>query len=177
MLLSTIAILAMSTDVSQLAAELGHPDPIQRSCAAELLSSLGPDAQPAAVALVRACDDPTEEVREWAAIALDKMGRPSLADLEALASLVAEADDNPHVGHWAATLLGRLREDAAPAVTVLASAVSGHSAMPVRERAAWALGKIGPPAAPSLKTLRQATCNPDRRLARIAQRAIAQIGG
>jgi hypothetical protein len=175
MLLSTIVILAMSTDASQLATALSHADPIQRSRAAEQLSRLGPDAQPAAVALARACGDPTEEVREWAAAALEELGPPSSADLEALASLVA--NDNPDVGYWAATLLGRLREEAAPAVSVLASSLSGDLAMPVRQRSAWALGKIGPPAAASLDALRQATSNPDARLARLAQRAIDQIGG
>ncbi|NQT11756.1 MAG: HEAT repeat domain-containing protein, partial [Planctomycetes bacterium] len=95
--------------------------------------------------------------------------------LEALTKLVA--DDSPDVGYWAATLLGRLGERAAPAVSALASAVSGDLAMPVRQRSAWALGKIGPPAAPSLEALQQAADDPDARLARLAQRAIDQIGG
>jgi len=175
MFLTTIAILAMSTDVSQLAAALNHADPAQRSRAAEQLSRLGPDAQPAAVALARACGDPAEEVREWATAALEEMGSPSLADLEALASLLGH--DSPDVAYWAATLIGRLGEEAAPAVASLASAVSGDLPVTVRQRAAWALGKIGPPAAASLDVLRQAAEDPDARLARLAQRAIDQIRG
>ena len=174
MFLSTIAILAMSTDVSQLASALTHADPAERSRAAEQLSRLGPDAGPAAVALVRACGDPTEEVREWIVAALEKIESPSAANVEDLASLTA--DENADAGYWAATLLGRLGEEAAPAVAALARAVSGDVAMAVRQRAAWALGKIGPAAAPAVESLREAATEDDARLARLARRAIDEIG-
>jgi HEAT repeat protein len=170
-----IAILAMTTDVSQLLAALGGPDPAERARAAERLSRLGPDAQAAAVPLVRASADVDEEVRQWATAALEELGPPALSDLQALAPLLDE--ENADVGYWAATLLGRLGEEAAPAVGPLAEALSAHPAISVRQRAAWALGKIGPPARAATDALRQAAAGDDPRLARLAQRAIQQIGG
>jgi HEAT repeat protein len=85
---------------------------------------------------------------------------------------------SPDVGYWAATLLGRLKADAAPAVDALAQAVGGSANhLPVRQRSAWALGEIGPAAAVALPSLRNATGNLDPRLARLAQQAIGQIAG
>jgi HEAT repeat protein len=175
MSLVTIAILAMTTDVSQLAAALVGPTPAERAGAAEQLSRLGPDAQAAAVPLVRACADPTEEVREWATAALEELGPPALSDLEALASLLDE--EHSDVGYWAATLLGRLGEEAAPAVSSLAEAVSEGRAVSVRQRAAWALAEIGRRAHAALDALKQAAASDDPRLARLARRAIERIGG
>ncbi len=129
----------------------------------------------AAVPLVQACGDQDEEVRGWAVTALEELGPPPVADLAALASLLA--DQNADVGYWAATLLGRLGEDAAPAVPALASALSGSKHSSVRQRAAWALDKLGPPATGALDALRQAADDDDLRLARLAGRAIEQITG
>jgi HEAT repeat protein len=82
---------------------------------------------------------------------------------------------SPDVGYWAATLLGRLGADAAVVVDALVRAVASSAALSVRQRAAWAMGEIGSPAAiPSLKT---AASDPDPRLARLAQEAIEQITG
>ena len=50
-------------------------------------------------------------------------------------------------------------------------------AMSVRERAAWALGRIGPGAAPALESLKMAAAADNPRLARLAQQAIARITG
>ena len=164
----------MPADISQLVAGLNHHDPVERSKAAEQLSRLGPDACGAAVALIRACADKAEETREWAVAALEELGPPSVSDLDALASLLG--DENADVGYWAATLLGRLEREAALAASALATAVSSSADMRVRQRAAWALGRIGPPAAAALKALEHAATDDDRRLARLAQRAIDQIG-
>jgi hypothetical protein len=85
------------------------------------------------------------------------------------------ADENSDIGYWAATLLGRLEERAAPAVAALAAAISGPHEIAVQERAAWALGRIGPAAAPALGALTQAACSDQPRLARLAGEAIARI--
>ena len=95
----------MPADISQLAADLNHPDPATRCKAAEQLSRLGSDAREAALPLVRACAAEAEEIRQWAAAALEELGPPSASDLDALALLLA--DENADVGYWAATLLGR----------------------------------------------------------------------
>ena len=165
----------MPTDVPQLLAALTAAEPAERAGAAEQLSRLGPDARAAAVPLARACGDQDEEVREWAVAALEELEAPPVADLAALASLLA--DQSADVGYWAATLLGRLGEDAAPAVPALASALSGSKHSSVRQRAAWALGKLGLPATGALDALRQAADDDDLRLARLAGRAIEQITG
>jgi HEAT repeat protein len=59
-------------------------------------------------------------------------------------------------------LIGRLGEDVDPAVA---------------QRAAWALGKIGPSAAAAVEPLRHAATRDDPRLARLAGEAITAISG
>ncbi len=171
--LVALLVTAMTPDLAQLAASLEAPEEAARSEAAEKLTRLGPDAQAAAVPLVRACGDPSESVSEWAVAALEELGQPRSADVEALASLAS--DGNPDVAYWAVTLLGRLQQEAAPAVDALVAVLCEAAETSVRQRAAWALGKIGPPAATALEALRQAATAEDPRLARLAQRAIEQI--
>jgi HEAT repeat protein len=90
-----------------------------------------------------------------------------------LAALVG--DQNSDVGHWAATLLGRLGGQAAAAVPALAAALAGPLDAAVRQRAAWALGEVGPSAAVALEQLRHAASGSDPRLARLAQDATKRI--
>jgi HEAT repeat protein len=141
----------MKNDLSRLLGSLSASDAATRSQAAEQMAVLGPDAQPAAVALVLACGDEDEEVRQRATAALEGMGPPETCDVRQLASLVEGR--SPDVGYWAATLLGRLKYNAAAAVDALARAVAESPYLSVRQRAAWALGEIGPAAAivPALK--------------------------
>jgi HEAT repeat protein len=165
----------MPADFAQLVADLRDANLTKRVQAAEELSRLGPQAAPAAVALVRACGDESEEVREYAVAALEEMGPPRIEDTDLLAALLS--DSAADVGYWAATLLGRLEANAATAVPTLTAAVTSSEDSSVRQRAAWALGQIGPPAAPALDVLKKAAGGGDARLARLAQRAVEQIGG
>jgi len=165
----------MPSDFSRLLSRLSSSDADSRARAAEQLAQRGPGARPAAVALVLACGDEAEDVRQWAKAALEGMGPPEASDGGQLASFLEGR--SPDVGYWAATLLGRLKAKAAPAVAALTRAVAGSPHPPVRQRAAWALGKIGPAAAPALGALKQAAAGGDPRLARLAQRAVEQIGG
>jgi HEAT repeat protein len=48
--------------------------------------------------------------------------------------------------------------------------------LPVRERAAWALGEIGPVANSAAPALRAAADGDDARLARLAQQALQSFG-
>lgn len=161
------------SNLSALTASLSASDAAARAEAAEQLAQLGSDARPAALALLIACGDETEEVRQWAAEALEGMGPPEVADLERLISLVEARSAD--VGYWAVTLLGRLKGDAAPAVDALATVVAERGDLTVRHRAAWALGEIGPPAAKVLPALQKAGADPDPRLSRLAQEAIEHI--
>jgi len=165
----------MKSDLSRLLSSLSAPDAERRAEAAEQLAQLGADARPAAVALVLACGDEAEEVRQWAAGALEEMGPPEASDLGHLASFLAGR--SPDVGYWAATLLGRLKAEAAPAVDALARAVAESSHPAVRQRAAWALGEIGPGAAAAGAALQAAAADPDARLSRLAREALGRIAG
>jgi HEAT repeat protein len=149
-------------------------DPDARVEAARQLAALGRAAQQAAVPLAQAMADAEEEVREWVAAALEELGPPPATDVERLIALLAAPCAD--VAYWAATLLGRLAADAAPATSALAHVLSHGREPAVRERAAWALGAIGPSARPACDALRQAAQEAHPRLARLARNALASIG-
>jgi len=164
-----------SKDVTELSVQLESTNDEQRIEAAEELSYLAEGAQAAALPLVRAVADDNEEVREWVNSALEELGPPEVDDAEALANLLS--DENADVGYWAATLLGRLESEAASTVPRLASVLNSQAALQVRERAAWALGKIGPAAMSATEELSKAAASEDARLARLAKKALDQISG
>ena len=128
-----------------------------------------------AVPLVRACGDADDAVREQAIGALEDLGAPPIASLPELIELAAASE--PLVAYWAITLLGRSGEDAAAAVDVLAAALAPGSDAAVAQRAAWALGRIGPAAATVAVPLRAAAASSDPRLARLAGEALSALGG
>jgi len=163
-----------SPDISALIAQLAASDAGRRAEAAELLSRAGESAASAAVPLVRACGDGEESVREWAVAALEELGPPpgsAVADLVKLG-----ADRDPLVAYWAVTLLGRAGEAAASAVPALAACVESPADLSVRQRAAWALGEIGPAARAARATLEKAAGDTDPRLARLAKEALDALG-
>jgi HEAT repeat protein len=163
-------------DVSQATADLKSNDSAVRAAAAEQLAHLEDGAQPAAVALVAATADEDDSVRQWATAALESLGPPDEKDIAALSGLLA--DGRLDVAYWAATLLGRLESVAAPAVPQLAAALESHAEVAARERAAWALGQIGPAAAAALPALQRAAASGSGpRLARLATQSIQTIKG
>ena len=164
-----------ASDASELAALLSSTDLEPRRTAAERLARMAEDAAPAAAALVRACGDADEQVREHAVAALEDLGPPPTAAVPGLVGLV----DHPHplVGYWATTLLGRAGADAASAVPALTKCLDSRADLAVRQRAAWALGQVGPSATAACETLRRAASQSDERLARLASEALAAIGG
>ncbi len=166
----------MDQDVSSLIAALGSPQETARAEAAEKLSQVDPhELRAAATVLVEACGDDSEAVREAAVGALEEMGPPDLGLLAALIELLGS--EKADVAYWAATLIGRLESEGAAAVPALASAVQDSSHQNVRQRAVKALGNIGPGAAAAKDALTNAASGEDPRLARLAQRALEQIGG
>jgi len=162
-------------DATELAVQLDSMNVDQRIAAAAALAHLAREARPAAVRLVRAIGDEHEEVREWVNSALEELGPPDPADAEALADLLD--DQNQDLGYWAATLLGRLEDKAVKTVPQLASVLSSQAALQVRERAAWALGKIGPAAISAVDELRKSADSDDARLVRLANDSLTQITG
>ena len=160
-------------DPEHLGVRLGSSDADIRAEAAERLAQAAEAAAPAALPLVRACGDDDERVREWAVAALEGMGPPPPDTLAGLTSLVGHAV--PLVGYWAATLLGRAGQDGAVAVDALAACVASGGDASVRQRAAWALGRIGPAAKPARAVLEKARQAADERLARLAGEAIEAL--
>jgi HEAT repeat protein len=160
-------------DVSQCIDDLNSAEVVQRRQAAEQLAANSDPA--AAVSLVRACGDSDEQVREWAVAALEELGVPDAADAAALAELLAAAQGD--VRYWSATLLGRLGDRAAAAVGPLILAIDADAESAVRQRAAWAIGRMGRVAAPARESLTRAARGGDARLARLAEEALQNLEG
>lgn len=161
------------TDIAAWRVALGSPDVAVRVDAAEHLCRAGTAAAPAVADLVRACGDGDDQVREWAGAALEELGPPPTDTLAHLVPLVEAAA--PLSAYWAVTLLGRAGAAAAAALPVLTRRLAGPGDPAVRQRVAWALGKIGPDA-PAREALTQAAAEPDPRLARLAAEALAAAG-
>ncbi|MCA9113569.1 MAG: HEAT repeat domain-containing protein [Planctomycetaceae bacterium] len=166
----------MSGDLSQWMADLSAESAEVRATAAEQLSKLGEDARAAAVPLCRAAGDSEESVREWSVAALEELGPPSAEDLPALIELLsAESSDTVW---WSVTLIGRLEQDGAAAARVLGDVLGSAATAQVRQKAAWALGQIGPAAAVAIPALEQAAAaTDDPRLSRNASRALQAVRG
>jgi HEAT repeat protein len=167
-------------ELDQLTADLKNTDARVRATAAEQLAKLAEDAQPAAVQLVAAMGDADSTVHDWVYAALESLGPPRAEDASGLTQLVS--DKRLDVAYWAVTLLGRLGAvaglssgDTAPVVSAITTALQGHAETAVRERAAWALGQIGAPAAAAIPALQQAASDPAPRLSRLAQEALEKI--
>lgn len=162
----------MTDPVKTQIRNLSSCQPAKRLTAAKKLATMGEAAAPAAVALVEALDDESEEVLQQATAALEELGPPPLEHRTRLAELLS--DENPDVGYWAATLLGRLKKEAEDTVADLCRTVEEHPEASVKERAVWALGQIGSPDA--RRTLEEASQSSNRRLSRLAEKALSQTG-
>ncbi|MDA7977226.1 MAG: HEAT repeat domain-containing protein [Pirellulales bacterium] len=161
--------------LEELIAKLNSSDVVSRQEAAECLMSLGPDGQLATIALCKAAGDSDEVVRESSVAALEELGPPDIGDCQRLADLLPT--DNSEVAYWAATLLGRLGDAAAGQTALIAQAVADHPSATVRQRCAWALGKIGPAARAAISVLESALESDDARLVRLATAALDEIRG
>ncbi len=157
-------------DLDGLLAALGSADVAARRAAAEALLAEG--AADAVIPLARACRDPDEQLRELANAALEDLGPPPL---DTAPDLVELLDQTGPSAYWAATLLGRLEADAAPWAAPLGKAVAENSDLSVRQRAAWALAKIGPGAEAAIPNLEAACQDADPRLSRLAADALQKI--
>jgi HEAT repeat protein len=161
----------MSTNLDQLIQALRSDDLPARQAAADALARAPlPEAALALVEAYAAAGDALESITS----ALEELGRPAASDVAALARLL----DSPSldVAYWAATLLGRAGNDAAAAVAPLVQALGQHAELAVRQRAAWALARIGPTAA-ARPALEEAAAGSDRRLATLAREALAKLSG
>lgn len=161
--------MADTNEITHWVTELQTGNLDQRAAAAERLCLAGPDASDAVVALVQACSD-EEIVREWAVSALESLETPSAQWVAPLTELTDSAD--PLVAYWAVTMLGRLGPAAAAGEEKLAKLLEHTAEACVRERAAWALGKIGVSSSAARNALSQAAKAGDPRLSRLAQASL-----
>ena len=97
---------------------------------------------------------------------------PTTGQLDDLTSLASSA--NQDVTFWAVTLLGRAGEQAAGALPILVERLQNTASPNVQKRAAWALGKLGRNAEPTLNSLRKAAASGGP-VAAQAQRAIERL--
>ena len=159
-------------DLSKCRSLLASGDAGERLMAAERLCLAGPEACVAAVELVRACGD-DEPVASQVVSALEEMGPPPASCGNDLMALVD--DGNATVGYWAATLLGRLKDDGKVFQDDLAELLSAVTDLAVRQRIAWAMGEIGADSPTAIEALSLAAKTGDDRLKRIATKAIAGV--
>jgi HEAT repeat protein len=154
--------------------QLSSSETAEQAAAAEALAHLGKDAQPAAAALVAALRTADASTREWCAAALEELGPPPAAQVSELIRLAG--DKSIDAAYWAITLLGRAGKDAAPAVGTLVTILQSSPESALRERAAWALGRLGPAATIAAPTLREAAASNESRLSRLAKQSLDAIG-
>jgi HEAT repeat protein len=163
----------MSADLQSLIHQLLSVKSSEQLAAAEALARLGEDAQPASVALVSTLRTSDPATREWLATALETLGPPASTQIGELTKLAG--DPSLDAAYWAITLLGRAGSDAASAVGALVNILRDSEESALRERAAWALGNIGPAAASAVPSLREAAAGSEPRLARLAHQALGEI--
>jgi HEAT repeat protein len=123
----------------------------RRVAAADVLQLLRRSAAPAVPALIRAANDESVLLRRSAVVTLGAVGQAAGVAVPALADLVL-FDESAEVRDLAATALGQVGAEAAPALRALLSDVD----VEVRRRAARALGEMGPTAASALDALAHA---------------------
>ena len=119
--------------------------------------------------LLQSCGDESEEVVQWAESALEEI-QPSLSSLAEISKLVSSSEEQ--VAYWSCTLLGRLGAAAEDAADPLAKVLGSNAPLAVRERAAWALGKIGSGAPAAVEALKAAAEDGESRLGRLAAKAL-----
>ena len=113
------------------------------------------------------------EAREWCAAALEELGPPPATQIAELTRMAR--DNSLDTAYWAITLLGRSGAGAARAVSTLTGLLQTAPDSSLRERAAWALGKLGTAAEPAAPALRAAAASNEPRLSRMAKQALDEI--
>ncbi|QDU88291.1 hypothetical protein Pla175_16660 [Pirellulimonas nuda] len=153
--------------LEMLTDRLMNGSPEERAAAAESLARMGESAAPAAETLALCASD--ADAGAWCVAALEKLGPPRDEALGPLTDRLSSADAD--CAYWCATLLGRAGERASASVSKLVETAQSRAPLAVRERACWALGRIG--AASSRPALEQLSHSEQPRLARLAGEALA----
>ena len=124
--------------------------------------------------VIRLAGSREDSVRAAAAETLESSILPSLVELPTLVTLLADRSDG-EISYWAATLLGRLGQDAVDAAPALCECVTASSFLPAQERAVLALHSIGPAASDAIPTLHAASEVAPARLQQLCREAIKEL--
>jgi len=163
--------------VKRFIAELQLPDAVDRLHAAESLGEIGPEAEAAGPALIKALrHDEDVAVRTSATKALGKIGPEAKAAVPALIKAL-EHDKDADVRCSAASALGEIGAEAKAAVPALIKALEHDKDADVRRSAGSALGGIGPEAKAAVPALIKALEQDEHtRVRRSAAEALARTG-
>ncbi len=167
--------------------DLFADDPVRQMGVIRAISMLEPEqlqssGLPCAARLVRLTGSQGEMVRIGAAEALES-GVPVQADEVPQLCEMLSGELSGDVSYWSATLLGRLGaagqlgDHWSQAVTTLQACLTESAFLPARERAAWALGRIGRQAHEAMPVLRAIAEDAPPRLRRLAVEALESIRG
>ena len=126
--------------------------------------------------VIRLAGSRDDAVRVWAAQALESAVHPSPDEIPGFMSCLQDGTDG-EFSYWAATLLGRLESHAAAATQALCDCLQHSLSLPARERAAWALMKIGPDAASAIPVLREVSKTAPARLKHLVEAALEMVEG
>jgi len=161
------SLLAIKSELSQ--------SDVNRRCAAIRSIAQSESAHSGiTTTVIRLVSDKNEEVSTWACESLVSRICPLPIEANDLIDLLRETKDG-EVEYWAATMLGRLGPVASRATAVLANCLLESPCLAARERAAWALSEIGPPARSAINALKQIGPEDPPRLQRLAAAAIQSV--
>lgn len=159
-------------DVTLLATQLVSPDKSHRSQAAEQLGRYGNAAKIAAPLLSKVMrEDSDAKVAQKAAVALARLGRPSVKYL-----IDALNDESAAVRQRAAGALALIGPDARAAAPALMQTLKDDGSSQIRGAAAYALGEIGGDPEQVPPALCQALADPAPDVQRQAGLALATLG-
>jgi HEAT repeat protein len=166
--------------------QLISPEVKTRLTAAEFAAQHPQQCRHWGVELAIAAGDSDDAVAMAAAEALEMLGAPPETLLPSLLRLAEQCCSKPvtlgasaegETAYWTVTLIGRLGPTAAPATECLTKLLNHSIYLPVRERAAWAIARIGTAAASATTALRQAAASGPPRLKRLATQALESVRG
>jgi HEAT repeat protein len=151
---------------------LKHKDPGVRAAVPRVIALLGTKANAALPALTEALQDNDFDVKLAAITALGDLGPVAKDRAGALLDLTKDKDSFFLVEPFVGAALSNLGDGAIPTLT---QALADKS--PARARlAAYALGSMGPTAAPAVTQLAKALLHDDPALRTLAARALGKIG-
>ncbi|QDV10251.1 HEAT repeat protein [Rosistilla oblonga] len=166
----------MTDQPRQDPSNLEHSDPAIRRQTLQSIIDESPRLADWTIPLLRAACDPHASVSELAIATLEDMGAPDASQVADIVAFAQRPADSETV-YWATTLIGRIGPAAADAVPTLAGVLANSSFLHVREKAAWALGQIGPAAVGASAVLQSAAEQGPPRLQRLATKALAAMAG